>query len=103
MALAVDPPSHRVELLERCHGLAHLDGVETRGRSAGGDLHAAAGVWISVLMNSSFDAMTMASFFNCLFAASNASCNSFWCATADSFSALTFSRTSATRRRRRPA
>ena len=33
-------------------------------------------VWISVLMNSSFDAMTMASFFSCLFAASNASCNS---------------------------
>ena len=30
--------------------------------------HAAAGVWISVLMNSSFDAMTMASFFNCLLA-----------------------------------
>jgi len=46
---------------------------------------------MSVLMNSSLEAMTIASFFNCLFAASSESCNSFWCATAASFSAATFS------------
>ena len=53
-----------------------------------------------VLMNSSFDAMTMASFLSCLFAASSASCNSFWCATAALFSSETFSSSAWSRSKR---